>query len=327
MEPSRRLVLRSLHRLAPWALALLAACPSAEPPVGPEVVSPAAEVQPSVPPQRHEVVVDGHPITVWGKAPAEPSGVVVLLHGRTWSARPNFDLQVPGEARSLMDAIVAEGLAVYAVDQRGYGATPRDASEFLTPERATADLAAVLGWVRQQHPQLAPPVLLGWSLGSLVSQLCAQAHPERLSALVLYGYPRRPGQVYPPDPDPAAPPLRKPTTAEGAAEDFISPGTISAAAIDAYVRAAVAADPVKMDWRGSEQWNALDPTAVRVPTLVIHGERDPYAPVEAQAELFARLGHPDRTWVILPGCDHAAHLETCGPRFVQEVVALARRAR
>ena len=46
----------------------------------------------------------------------------------------------------------------------------------------------------------------------------------------------------------------------------------------------------------------------------------------AQAELFSLFGHPDRTWVILPGCDHAAHLESCAPRFVEEVAALARRA-
>ncbi len=315
-------------RLAPVLLASLAACVIQE---APHPARPVPAHEPRAALGRHEVVVDGHPITVWSKAPAEPEGTIVLVHGRTWSARPDFDLQVPGQEHegtaSLMDALVAEGFATYAVDQRGYGATPRDGSAVLTPDRAAADLAAVLEWARGQHPSLPLPLVLGWSLGSLTSQLTAQRHPERLSALVLYGYPRRPGQLYPPDPEPPPEPARKPTTAEGAAEDFISPGTISQAAIDEFVRAALAADPVRMDWRGTDQWNALDPAAVRAPTLVIHGERDPYAPVTSQAELFALLGHPDRTWVILPGCDHAAHLERCGPRFVQEVVALARRSR
>lgn len=321
--------LRSRHCIAPLALVLLAACPQPEPSIRPDAAN-TGRAEPSLPRERHVVTVEGHPLAVWSKAPREPIGAIVLVHGRTWSAVPDFDLQVPGareRPRSLMDALVAEGFAAYAIDQRGYGSTPRDGTGFLTPDRAVDDLAAVLAWVRERHPSSPPPVVLGWSLGSIISQLFAQRHPELLSALVLYGYPRRPGQVYPPDLDPLAAPARKPTTAEGAAEDFISPGTISPAAVDAFVRAALAADPVKMDWRSSDQWNALDPAAVHTPTLVIHGERDPYAPVMNQAELFTLLGHPDRTWVVLPGCDHAAHLEDCGARFVEEVVALARRSR
>lgn len=321
--------LRSLHRLVPLALALLAACPQPAPLTVPHA-TPTERAEPSLPRERHVVTVEAHPLTVWSKSPLEPTGAIVLVHGRTWSAVPDFDLQVPGRSEershSLMDALVAEGLAVYAIDQRGYGSTPRDDTNVLTPDRAAADLAAVLAWVRERHPGSPAPAVLGWSLGSLTSQLVAQRHPELLSALVLYGYPRRPGQVYPPDPDPVPEPARLATTAEGAAEDFITPGSISPAAVDAFVRAALAADPVKMDWRSGDQWNALDPAAVYTPTLVIHGERDPYAPVMNQAELFTRLGHPDRTWVILPGGDHAAHLEDCGPRFVQEVVALVRRS-
>ena len=334
----RPLALRSLRRfvslalgLVPLALVLLGACPHAELPSAPDGGPPEAAARAAVL-ERHVVTVDQHPITVWSKAPSSPANAIVLVHGRTWSALPDFDLQVPGQgarerSHSLMDALVAEGFATYAIDQRGYGSTPRDETGFLTPDRAAADLAAVLAWARERHPALPPPAVLGWSLGSLTSQLVAQRHLELVSALVLYGYPRRPGQVYPPDLDPLAPPARLPTTPEGAAEDFITPGSISPAAVDALVRAALAADPVKMDWRAADQWNALEPAAVLTPTLVIHGERDPYAPVFVQAELFARLGNPDRAWVILPWSDHAAHLEDAGPRFVRAVVEFVRAPR
>lgn len=321
-----RPVLGSLCRLAALALALLGAC-SISQPTTPNFI-PIDRHHPA-PLERHVVTVDGHPITVWAKLPLTPVGAIVLAHGRTWSALPDFDLRVPGQGserpRSLMDAFVAEELAVYAIDQRGYGSTPRDDTGFLTPDRAAVDLAAVLAWVAERHPTSPPPAVLGWSLGSLTSQLVAQRHPELLSALVLYGYPRRPGQQHPPDLDPFAAPARLPTTPEGAAEDFITPGSISPAAIDAFVRAALAADPVKMDWRSADQWNALDPAAIRTPTLVIHGERDPYAPVVVQAELFSLIGHPDRAWVILPWSDHAAHLEDAGPQFVHAVVEFLRR--
>ncbi|MEX1364273.1 MAG: alpha/beta fold hydrolase, partial [Nannocystaceae bacterium] len=117
------------------------------------------------------VEVDGHPLTVWYRQPEDAADVIVLIHGRTWSARPDFDLQVTAESRSLMDSLVAEGFAVYAVDLRGYGATPRDDTGWLTPDRAVADLAAVLAWARQRHPSAPVPVVLGWSLGSLIAQL------------------------------------------------------------------------------------------------------------------------------------------------------------
>ena len=65
--------------------------------------------------ERREVRADGHPLTVWSKRPPTTAkGAIVLLHGRTWSARPNFDLHVAGQRVSLMDAIVARGYAVYA---------------------------------------------------------------------------------------------------------------------------------------------------------------------------------------------------------------------
>ena len=325
------------------ALCLVLACANAaapaatEPKVSVEVQTPAPVPEPvaespgegpAAPAkaelQRHTVEVDGHPFAVWDKSPAAPTDVIVLVHGRTWSSRPDFDLQVEGESRSLMDALVAEGFATYAVDLRGYGQTPRDDTQWLTPDRAEADVAAVLTWVHERHPSLPRPTLLGWSLGSLVGQLVAQRHGEAMSALVLYGYPRDPDRVYPKDPGEASPP-KKATTAAAAAEDFRIPGSISQAGIDAFVAAALAADPVRMDWRRAEQWNALDPTQVHVPTLLIHGEQDPYAPVANQTKLFSRLGTPDRSWVIVAGGDHAAHLENAGPRFVAAVVGFVRR--
>lgn len=275
--------------------------------------------------QRHTVQADGHPLAVWSRVPIEARDAIVLVHGRTWSARPDFDLEVEGESRSLMQALAAEGFAVYAVDLRGYGETPRDATGWLTPDRAAADLALVLSWVRTRNPDLPPPSVLGWSMGSLVAQLTAQRHPERMSAVVLYGYPRDPDAKSPEDPGDVAVPPKHATTAEAAAEDFIVPGAISDAGRDAFVAAAIAADPVRADWRAGQQWNALDPAAVAVPTLVIHGEKDPYAPIGAQAKLFSRLKSPDRAWVIVAGGDHAAHLENCGPRFVAAVVGFVRR--
>jgi pimeloyl-ACP methyl ester carboxylesterase len=262
---------------------------------------------------------DGFQLAMWRKAPAHPRRALLLIHGRTWSGRPDFDLQVPGEHRSFMDALVAEGYAAYALVLRGYGGTPRDASGFLTPERAAADVAAALRAIGDR------PILFGWSRGSMVAQLTAQHHPELISNLILFGYPVDPDhKPAPPASEPSAP-ARTPTTAAAAAEDFITPGAISPRAIAAYVAAAVAADPVKSDWRGDGEWAALAPEAIHTPVLLLQGEHDPLAKTDAQARLFTRLATADRQWVVIPGGDHAALLEDPAPRMVAAIRGFVER--
>ena len=280
------------------------------------------QAQPA-PLQRHTVTVDGHPLAVWEKSPSQARGTIVLLHGRTWSSLPDFDLQVEGEDLSLMDGLVAEGFRTFAVDQRGYGATPRDETGWLTPDRAVRDMAEILHWVRERTGD--SPALFGWSNGSLVAQLTAQRYGELMSALILFGYPIDPDGEVAPNPTEPEEPSRTPTTAEAAASDFRVPGSISQAAIEEYVRRALEADPVRADWRRLEEWNELAPAAIHVPTLLLQGEYDPFAPTPRQAAFFSRLGTADREWVTLAGGDHAAHLETPRPRFIQAVVCFLTR--
>jgi pimeloyl-ACP methyl ester carboxylesterase len=261
--------------------------------------------------ERREVRADGHPLTVWSKRPAtQARGSILLVHGRTWSSRPNFDLQVPGLRVSLMDALVARGYAVYALDQRGYGGTPRDASGWLTPDRAEEDVSIVLDWVAERESRpLRPrkPALLGYSRGSQVAVLVAQRHPDKLAALVLFGYPQPAGGVAPVA-EPPQPPRQR-TTAAAAGEDFITPTSTPPGVKEAYVKMATTTDSIRVDWRQESQFSAIDPRLVRVPTLLLDGERDPYANAAGHPAFFSRLGTADRWWVVLPGADHAAHLE------------------
>jgi len=281
--------------------------------------------QPSRPLVREEVRVDAHPLTVWSKRPSgRPRGSILLVHGRTWSARPNFDLHVPGsrDDASLMDALVTRGYAAYALDQRGYGATPRDRTGWLTPDRAERDVSAVLDWVRRQDAGGGAPVLLGYSRGSQVAMLVAQRHPDKLAGLVLYGYPD-PGPYAQAPADPAVPP-RQHTTAAGAGEDFISPSVTPRGVKEAYVRVATTTDSIRADWKDERQFLAIDPSKVHVPTLLLDGERDPYANASSHPAFFPRLGTADRWWVVLPGADHAAHLEL-QRAFVNALVAFMER--
>lgn len=248
-------------------------------------------------------------LVFWEKRPgAVPRGEIVLLHGRTWSALPNFDLHVPGQRVSLMDALVAEGYAVYALDQRGYGATKRDASGWLTPTRAADDVAAVTDWVAAHSLKFRRPTVLGYSRGSATAMLAAQKYPKRIAALIMYApYYNTTDRPVPPE-EPRVPPMAR-TADTAAAEDFISPDSTPAGVKAAYVKAATTADPVRVDWRREGEFNALDPAALRVPTMLIHGERDPYAKEAALPAFFATIATSDKWWVVLAGGDHVVHLE------------------
>jgi len=269
---------------------------------------------------KHTVEADGHPMALWEKSEKNAEEAILLVHGLTWSAVPDFDLQVEGEELSLMDGLADEGYAVYAIDLRGYGQTPRDDTGWLTPDRTSKDLAIVLKWISQQKIWKKKPHLFGWSLGSTRCQLLAQRHPELISSLTLFGYWLDDDEVFPAD-EPDITPKKRKTTAEAAASDFITPGSISQKAIDAYVGSALKSDPIKADLKHFDHYNELDPGKVTTPTLIIRGEHDPIAPPDRQAKLYLRLGTAHKLWITVPNGDHAAFLETPRPYFIHALVS------
>lgn len=268
--------------------------------------------------EKHNVISNGHPITLWSKANPKATESILLVHGRTWSALPDFDLQVEGEDLSLMDGLVARGYAVYAIDGRGYGETPRDSTGWFTPDKAANDIASALTWIHNQEEWAKNPHLFGWSMGSTMSQLTAQRYPELISSLTLFGYWHDADMKFPFNESEA---LQKiVNTAESAASDFITPGSISQNAIDAYVEAALKADPIKVDLGRYDQFNELDPSKVTVPTLILQGEFDPIGPTEIQSKLYTRLGTAHKQWTVIPGGDHAAFMETPRDYFISALV-------
>lgn len=284
-------------------------------------------LQPSPPsgaPQRFTVTADGHPLAVWARVPASPREAVVLVHGRTWSSRPDFDLQVPGLQRSVMQSFADRGVAAYAVDLRGYGATPRDASGFDTPNRAAADVAAVLRWVAARHPALDAPALLGWSNGAVVAMHVAQLRQAPVSSVVLFGFTPAPEYELPPVAAPAVAPNEK-NTADAAKSDFITPAVTPPAVVRAFVAQALAADPIFAEWKNEDQWNVLRADKLDVPVLIIHGEKDPGADPKAAGAFMAATAAASRSYVVLPGADHCAQLEDTHEMFMSVVTEFITR--
>jgi len=279
---------------------------------------PRVQAQTSAP-ERFTVQSDGHGMAVWARRPASPRGAVLLVHGRTWSSRPDFDLQVPGLRRSVMASLAAQGFAAYAVDMRGYGETPRDATGWLTPKRAADDTLNVLTWIAAQHPSLPKPALVGWSRGAATSMLAAQSAPARLSALVLFGFAFDPAATFTDSTYPDKPPMVR-NTAAAAASDFVSPHVTPRAVVEAFVAQALRSDPINADVKNDGEFAALSPQKLTVPTLVLYGERDSNVPSADGAKFFDRIAATDKQMVQLPGADHAAQLEDTHDAWIAAVV-------
>ncbi len=313
MAPSR--IARLVLVLATASVAVLGG--HGDPPL--QVPSVEASPQPPLPspPHRHVVPVDGHPVTVWSRVASRPVAVALLVHGRTWSSRPDFDLQVPGIERSVLSSLAARGVTAYAVDLRGYGGTPRDDTGWLTPSRAATDVIGVLTWVRARHRDLPPPALIGWSRGAAVAMLAAQRAPTLASSLVLFGFAFEPGSRFVDLVEPDAKPQRVPNAEAAARSDFISPAVTPPAIIRAFVAQALAADPVMVDLRGDDEFSELDPARVAMPVLVIYGDRDPTLSDTTVHRLTGAFD--DGRVVVLRGADHAAHLENTHEEWVEAV--------
>ncbi len=191
------------------------------------------------------VGADGHPIRVWRKGPASGKPIL-LLHGRTWSARPVWDLQVGSPARdgaselgaSTMDLLAAHGYQSWAPDFRGLGGTTRDAGGWTTPATCLADVKAVLGMMEAEG--IRTPPLIGWSQGAMVAQMVAQQYPESISHVVLYASIFDPELQYPLPGEKDSPgrlsetPPHVDNTMEGAMEDWTVPGLIDDEAAQAF---------------------------------------------------------------------------------------------
>lgn len=267
--------------------------------------------------------------------PNSDDNILLMLHGRTWSSVPVYHLlggpensRKGNESRSLMEALSEKKLCVYCMDFRGFGGTPSDQSGCVEPNRCMEDVESVLNWLRKRHGCSTPEKisLLGWSQGALVAQLAAQRVRPLFSRLILYGSIFDPNVRYPREPlytrNKNEDEVDQLNTFDAAIEDFTIEGTIPPKAATYFADAALLADPIRAKWKSLYQFNTCDPARVHVPTLIVVGDQDPYAPIHVQQELFANLGRGnDRTLSILSDADHAIHLLEGRSRFVNAVVS------
>jgi len=134
---------------------------------------------------------DGAPLAglVWRGAPA-PKAILQLAHGAGEHSRRYLRPLTP---------IIEAGYVIFAADHRGHGMTSGMASlgDF-GPGGADAvvdDMARLTSKARAQNPGL-PLILMGHSMGAMLSQAYVLDHSELIDALVLSGT-AGPGRIAP----------------------------------------------------------------------------------------------------------------------------------
>lgn len=213
---------------------------------------------------------------------------LVLLHGASTDAATQFADLLP---------VARQGFRVHAPDARGHGGTRWDVRDGFATDDLAADVLAFADALG-----LATFHLLGYSMGGMTALHVAVRAPERLRSLVVV----------------SATPERQPRLAVVRA--LLDPAAIERS--DPRWAAALAKrhDPIQGDgaWRrllpaivaDVEDQRLLTPAelrAVAVPTLVVVGDRDPFAPVE-QAHALSRQVRDGRL-LVLPGVGHEALAE------------------
>jgi non-heme chloroperoxidase len=237
---------------------------------------------------------------------------VLMLHGVTDSWR-SFEPVLPH---------LPDDIRAIAATQRGHGHAPKPEGPYLVEDMA-ADAIELL-----DELEIERAVVVGHSMGSWVTQRLTIDHPERLLGAVMAG--SFTGSV-----------ARDPALAAALRSLADVPDEITAEYALEWQESTVARpiDPDQMDvfvqeslkvpprvWAAAfngfaELDQGLDLWGVRVPTLLIWGDRDAFTPRAAQDGLLEAL--EEARLEVYEGVGHAVHWEQ-PLRFARDVTAFSR---
>jgi len=253
----------------------------------------------------------------FGPPQAGERPVLFLVHGSSVSAKPSFDLTVPGRGEySLMNVFAGYGFDVWTMDHEGYGKSARTAGNSDVAS-GVEDLKAASEVVVRETGQPRAH-FYGGSSGALRAAGFAVARPERVDRLILEAFTwtgkgsptlgKRAEQV-----DYYRTHNRRPRGRDMIRSIFTrdKPGTSDPAVAEALADAELPFGdtiPTGTYLDMTANLPVVDPRRVKAPVLVVRGEHDGIATEEDLLEFFRRLPNPDRQFIVLAGASHAVAL-------------------
>ena len=237
---------------------------------------------------------------------SNPRAIVVIAHGYA---------EHSGRYDHVGTALAGAGFAAWALDHAGHGLSEGD-------ERGNAgsveETVAAMDEFVSLASASAPPVpvfLLGHSMGAMLAIAYAEQHQDRLAGLVVTG---------------AAVVLGEMISA------LLELDEIPAVPLGAFVSrdpaVAQAYDEDPLNYHGAIPRDTLEQAPERIesvrsqfgkitiPILVMHGEHDALAPMQASLDVIAGVSSGDRTLRIWPGLYHEIFNEPEKDLVIGEVV-------
>ncbi len=245
-------------------------------------------------------------------APDEPPvRIVIIVHGYAeYAARYGH----------VADALTACGSIVYGEDHLGHGRSGGERALIVDFEHVVDDLRALVDIAVGEYSGL-PVVMIGHSMGGLLSARFAQRYPDQLAGIVLLGavigdwhWAREVLQ------QPELPP--EPTSFSGMSRDD--------AAVEAY-----ASDP--LIYRGSYKRPLLEAEvvaldrfqagigALTMPVLFCHGTEDPFVDYRTSLAAVESMPSEDKTIRLYEGARHELVNETNRDEVIAEILNFVHR--
>jgi lysophospholipase len=219
-----------------------------------------------------------------------PRAIVVIAHGYA---------EHSGRYDHVGTALAEAGFAAWALDHAGHGLSKGDErGNAGSVEEAVAAMDEFVTLASTSAPSV-PVFLLGHSMGAMLAIAYAEEHQDRLAGLVVTG---------------AAVALGEMISA------LLELDEIPAVPLGAFVSrdpaVALAYDEDPLNYHGAIPRDTLEQAPERIesvrsqfgkitiPILVMHGEQDALAPMQASIDVIAGVSSGDRTLRIWPGLYH-----------------------
>jgi pimeloyl-ACP methyl ester carboxylesterase len=256
---------------------------------------------------------------LWEKrAPGGPkNGTILFVHGSSMASQPTFDLQVLGRPNSsAMEYFAQRGFDTWCMDMEGYGRSTKDRGLDATIADGADDLKAGTDYIFKTRNHTGALLVYGISSGALRAALFAQRYPNRVRRLALDAH------VWTGEGSPTLAERRKKlpeylkTKRRPINRGFVRsiferdhPGTADDNVIEAFADQILALDDSIPNGTYIDMCNNLpvvDPTQIKVPTIIMRGEYDGIASFDDLVKFFDKLPNPDKQFAVMPGIAHAS---------------------
>ena len=252
------------------------------------------------------------------------SPVLFLVHGSSISARPSFDLSVPGHGEySLMNVFAHHGFDVWTMDHENYGRSSRTETNSDIAS-GVEDLQAATMVVARETGR-SEFHFLGESSGALRAGAFAMIAPERVGRLVLsaFTWTGRGSPTLAKRAEALASfraNKRRPRDRNMIRSIFTrdKPGSSDPAVPEALADAELAFGdtiPTGTYLDMTANLPVVDPHKVISPVLLVRGEHDGIASLDDLLGFYKELPNPDRQFSILSGAAHALALSLDREQF------------